>query len=162
MCTDRTLGQPVDLGPCWLHGGPKNPLKNVARANGIATRVTDYTNMRLFARDASRGAPVSREAAIAFADRFAAAMESSAMRMNLREVSVGELFAAAALNLRRRTDSAAPVLLDLQRWYLGSNFNAPPEEVSAAAFLDESSTAPGDGTWPEDDRFVVDGMDRLA
>jgi len=162
VCTDRTLGQPVDLGPCWLHGGPKNPLKEVASANGIATRVTDYTNMRLFARDASRGAPVSREAAIEFADRFAAAMESSAMRMNLREVSVGELFEAAAVNLRRRPDGAAPVLLDLQRWYLESNFNAPLEEVSAAAFLDESSTAPGNGTWPEDDRFVVDGMDRLT
>ena len=162
VCTDRTLGQPVDLGPCWLHGGPKNPLKDVASANRIVTRVTDYTNMRLFARDASGGAPVSREAAIEFADRFVSAMESSAMRMNLREVSVGAVFEAAAVSLRSRSGNASPALLDLQRWYLESNFNAPLEEVSAAAFLDESSTAPGNGTWPEDDRFVIDGMDRLT
>jgi monoamine oxidase len=162
VCTDRSLGQPVDLGPCWLHGGAKNPLKDVASANRITTRVTDYTNMRLFARDAAGGAPVSREAAIEFADRFVSAMEASAMRMNLREVSVGEVFEAAAIRLRGTNGNASPALLDLQRWYLESNFNAPLEEVSAAAFLDESSTAPGNGTWPEDDRFVIDGMDRLT
>lgn len=161
VCTDRTLGAPIDLGPCWLHGGPRNPLKAVAAANGVQTRTTDYTNMRLFDLDAARARPLDRTQAMALADRVASAMEAAAIHLDLESISVAELFERALARLPElRGDGRA--LIDLQRWYLESNLSAPLEEVSAAALAEASSTAPSDATWPDDDRFVVAGMDRLT
>ncbi len=56
VLTDRSLGFPLDLGPSWLHGGAGNPLKAIAASAGVATQVTDYSNLR-FTSSVSGGAP---------------------------------------------------------------------------------------------------------
>lgn len=162
VSTDRSLGTPVDLGACWLHGGPKNPLKAIAVAGGVGTRVTNYANVGLFALDPARRAAVPREAVLDFADRFVQAMESAARRTDLQAVSVGTLFDTATASMRSRPGGADRVLVDMQRWYLESNLNAPLEEVGAGVLLEASSTVPNDGTWPDDDRYVLAGMDSLT
>ncbi len=173
VSTDRSSGMPVDLGPSWLHAGPKNPLKSLAAASGIATRVTDYANLRHTNVVAGERQPVPRAEVIRYAQLFAGSLESSALWASLdalaarvssgaaRNLSVADVFDEAMRRIEVTSGPLDPALVMLERWVLESNLAAPLEEVGVAALLEESGTDPGRSLFPEDDRYVTGGMNQL-
>ena len=173
VLTDRSLGVPIDLGPSWLHGGPKNPLKPVATAANIATRVTDYANFRFTQVQAGRRLQIAPADVMRFAARFTGTLESANLWASLalgtpagggatgRPLSVADAFNEAVRRIERESGPPDPGVVALQRWVLESNLAAPLEEVGLAALLDESDTGVSDSLLPDDDRYMVGGMDRL-
>lgn len=168
VMTDRSLGFPLDLGPSWLHGGPRNPLKTVADGAGIAYRVTDYANFRFTNLSKGRRIRVAPTEFLAQARKINDAMGSAPVWGALRtrvavvqDLSVADVFEAA---VRRIESSEGPVdhsVVAIQRWVLESNLAAPLEDVGAAALFDDSDTGAGDDVVPGDDRLIVAGMDRM-
>jgi monoamine oxidase len=168
VMTDRTLGFPIDLGPSWLHGGPKNPLKAVADGSGIATRVTDYTNFRFTNASSGRRVAIAPAELIGYAGKFGAAMSSPALWAELRvraasfaDLSVADIFESAVRRVEAREGPIDRGIVALQRWVLESNLAAPLEDVSATALLGDSDTGESDDVLPPDDRLVLAGMDRM-
>ncbi len=167
-------GQVFDLGPSWLHAGPQNPLKALASSANIATRVTDYGNMRFAMRQGDTARVVPRSDVLRFAQLFSGQMESAGLwslieslataaeRNGTRQLSVADVFNAAIKRIEAVSGPADPGLVALQRWVLESNLAAPLEEVGFAALLDESDTEDANTLLPSDDRFVVGGMDQLT
>ena len=173
--TERSInGQAFDLGPSWLHGGPLNPLKALASGANIATRVTDYGNVRLAVRRGNTREIVPRSEVLRFAQLFTGQMESSglwavieslaadAQHQKARHLSVADVFNMALQRLESSGAPADPSLVLLQRWVLESNLAAPLEEVGFAALLDDSDTQNTDTLLPSDDRFVLGGMNQLS
>ena len=167
-------GQIFDLGPSWLHAGPQNPLKFLAAGANIATRVTDYGNMRFAVRQGGSAQVVPRSEVLRFAQLFSGEMESAglwtlieslaadAVRHGTRQLSVADVFNAAIKRMEATGGLADASLVALQRWVLESNLAAPLEEVGFAALLDESDTQDQNTLLPSDDRFVLGGMDQLT
>ena len=175
VLTDRSVpGQVFDLGPSWLHEGPLNPLKALAAGSGIATRVTDYTNIRFAVQRGATREIFPRSEILKFAQLFTGVVESaslwaalddlaaSAKSANAVGVSVADVFNAAVRSIEAQSGPVDPGLLALQRWVLESNLAAPLEEVGFAALLDESDTGSERSPWPLDDRYVLGGMDQLT
>ena len=173
VSTDRSSGGPVDLGPSWLHAGPKNPLKPLAAASGIATRVTDYSNVRHTNIVAGARQPVASSEVLRYAQLFAGSLGSSALWASLDSIaarvfasdvstlSVADVFNEALRRIELENGPLDPALVTLERWVLESNLAAPLEEVGVAALLEESVTEPGSSVLPADDRYVTGGMDQL-
>ena len=171
--TDHSLAHPLDLGPCWLHGGPKNPLKPFAEAAGIVTRVTAYENFRFNNVQGGRRVQIGQRDVLQAGARFSAAMSSPGVWADMAlaradlaapvdALSVADLFNAALRRIEHRNGPVDAGVVALQRWILESNLAAPLEEIGVAALLDESGTGPAEELLPSDDRFVVAGMDRLT
>lgn len=167
VTTDRSLGFPLDLGPSWLHGGPKNPLKAVADGARVATRVTDYRNFRFTNASSGRRIQLAPTELLGHARRFNEAMSAASLWGDLRAsrtgtLSVADLFNAAVRRIEAANGPIDPGVVALQRWVLESNLAAPLEDVGIDALLDQSDTGDDAGELlPPDDRFVVAGMDRL-
>ncbi|CAN0312934.1 unnamed protein product, partial [Phaeothamnion confervicola] len=135
VMTDHSLGFPLDLGPSWLHGGPKNPLKAVADGAGISTRVTDYANFRFTNVSSGRRMRIAPIELLSQARKISDAMGSAATWGELRtriasatDMSVADVFETA---VRRIESSEGPIdrgIVALQRWVLESNLAAPLEE----------------------------------
>lgn len=165
--TDRSAGFAVDLGPSWLHGGPRNPLKAVAERERIATRVTDYGNLRFTMGTGPRRERIEPTALLDYTGKFTEMMGSPALWREARggrplaSMSVAELFTRAVQRIEEAQGPVDPAVVALQRWVLESNLAAPLEEVGAAALLDDSDTAVPEGPLPPDDRFVLGGMDQF-
>ena len=166
--TDRSQGFPLDLGPSWLHGGPKNPLKSVADGAGITTRVTDYANFRFTNVSSGRRMRVAPTELLGQARKISDAMSAASVWGGLRskvgsvsDLSVADVFEAAVRQIESRDGPIDRGIVSLQRWVLESNLAAPLEEVGAAALLDDSDTGASDDVVPSDDRVVIAGMDRL-
>ena len=167
-------GQVFDLGPSWLHAGPENPLKAVAAAANIATRVSDYGNLRFAVRQGNTAQLVPRSEVLRFAQLFSGQMESSGLwtvisslaadagRSGARQLSVADVFNAAITRIEAARGPVDHSLVTLQRWILESNLAAPLEEVGFAALLDETDTHGDNTLLPADDRFVLGGMDQLT
>ena len=166
--TDRSLGFPIDLGPSWLHGGPRNPLKTLAEGSGIATQVSDYANFRFTNASSGQRLQVAPAELLATAQKFSDAMSSAFLWGALytsnaatRGLSVANVFDAAVRHIEARDGPVDRGVIALQRWVLESNLAAPLEEVGAAALLDDSGTGVGNEVLPPDDRLVTAGMDSL-
>lgn len=56
--TDRSLGVPIDLGACWIHGIKKNPIGKLAKQFNIPLLPTDYDNLKVYAND---GTPIKNK-----------------------------------------------------------------------------------------------------
>ncbi len=175
VLTDRSVpGHAVDLGPSWLHAGPMNPLKAMAGAAGIATRVTDYSSVLFSARQGSRRDIYPRNDVLKFAQLFSGTIESAMLWSELdafaartglaeaRRLSVADVFNATINRIEAKSGPVDPALVTFQRWVLESNLAAPLEDVGFAALLDESDTGVEDTLLPTDDRFVLGGMDQLT
>ena len=175
VATERSsTGQTFDLGPSWLHAGPQNPLKDLAQGANIATRVTDYGNMRLAVLLEGRREIVPRSEVLRFAQLFTGTLDSAGLWAALdrqigasrsgdtRLLSVGDVFNAAVRRIEAENGPVDPGLIALQRWILESNLAAPLEEVGFEALLEESDTNPADALLPADDRYVLGGMDQLT
>jgi monoamine oxidase len=168
VMTDHSLGFPLDLGPSWLHGGPKNPLKAVADGAGISTRVTDYANFRFTKVSGGRRMRIAPIELLGQARKISDAMGSAATWGELRtriasatDMSVADVFDTAVRRIEAREGPIDRGIVALQRWVLESNLAAPLEEVGAAALMDDSDTGASDDVVPPDDRLVVSGMDRM-
>ena len=168
VLTDRSLGFPIDLGPSWLHGGPRNPLKTLAEGSGIATQVSNYANFRFTNASSGRRLQVAPAELLETAQKFNDAMRSAflwgtwfAGNAATRGLSVADVFEAAVRRIEAREGPIDRGVIALQRWVLESNLAAPLEEVGAAALLDNSGTGAGNDVLPPDDRLVTAGMDRL-
>lgn len=167
-------GQIFDLGPSWLHAGPENPLKAVATGANIATRVTDYGNVRFAVRQGNTAEVMPRSEVLRFGQLFFGQMESTglwtvieslaadAVRNGTQQLSVADVFNAAVKRIEAVSGPVERSLVALQRWVLESNLAAPLEEVGFAALLDESDTQDQNTLLPSDDRFVLGGMDQLT
>ncbi len=167
-------GQSFDLGPSWLHAGPQNPLKPLAAGANIATRVTDYGNLRFAVRGGASTQVLPRSDVLRFAQLFSGEMGSAglwavieslaadAAHNGSRQLSVADVFNAAVKRIEAVNGPADRSLVTLQRWVLESNLAAPLEEVGFAALLDESDTQDQNTLLPSDDRFVLGGMDQLT
>ena len=173
--TDRSVpGHTVDLGPSWLHAGPQNPLKELAREAQIATRVTDYANMRFAVQRDGKREIVPRADVLRFAQRFSGALESSSLWSALdrqiaarrgtdtKGLSVADVFDAGIRRIEAESGPADPGLIELQRRILESNLAAPLDQVGFEALLEESDTNPGNTLLPADDHYVLGGMDQLT
>ena len=177
VLTDRSInGQAFDLGPSWLHAGPKNPLKAVAEASGIATRVSDYSNTRFSVLKGDSRQLLPRDEVLKFGRLFYGRMKSASRwgaivtlaagigigRASKTALSVADVFNEAVRRIEAASGPIDPALLALQRWVLESNLAAPLEEVGFAELLDESATGADDTLLPTDDRYVLGGMDQLT
>ena len=168
VLTDRSLGFPIDLGPSWLHGGPRNPLKTLAEGSGIATQVSNYANFRFTNASSGRRLQVAPAELLETAQKFSNAMSSAFLWSALytssaatRGLSVADVFEAAVRRIEAREGPIDRGVIALQRWVLESNLAAPLEEVGATALLDDSGTGVGNEVLPPDDRLVTAGMDHL-
>lgn len=169
VLTDRSAGFALDLGPAWLHGGPGNPLKAVAGDAGIATRVTNYANVRFTDTSSGNRIRVPPDNLLAHVRKINNSMESAWLWIELRagmlasrgKLSVADVFDAAVRRAERRDGPIDRSVIALQRWVLESNLAAPLEEVDAGVLLQDSATGDEDDFTPSDDRYVVAGMDRL-
>ena len=170
VLTDRSLGFPLDLGPSWLHGGAGNPLKAIAASAGVATQVTDYSNLR-FTSSVSGGRQVmATPQVLGYAGRIHTSMNSPWMWMRLRwrallssgDLSAADVFDEAIRDAERRAGPIDRGMVALQRWVLESTLAAPLNEVSASALLDTSGTGDDGDVLPTDDRYLVAGMDSLV
>ena len=167
-------GQRFDLGASWLHAGRLNPLRSLAAGANIATRVTDYGNMRFAVRQGATAQVMPRSDVLRFAQLFSGEMGSAglwaaieslagdAVQNGAQQLSVADVFNAAVSRIEAVSGPADRSLVTLQRWVLESNLAAPLEEVGFAALLDESDTQEHNTVLPSDDRFVLGGMDRLT
>ena len=169
VLTDRSAGMPVDLGPSWLHAGPKNPLKEMAESARIATQVTDYSSFRFTSVDATQRLLVARGDVLGPARKISGALESMGLWAELiadREafggLSVADAFNQAVRRVQERNGPIDAGVVALQRWVLESNLAAPLEEVGLAALLAESETDDVSDLLPSDDRYVTGGMDSLT
>lgn len=54
ICTDRSLGGPVDLGAGWIYGFKGNPLAELAERYHAATLASDWENLDLYDSDGTR------------------------------------------------------------------------------------------------------------
>ena len=54
MCTDHSLGFPVDLGAAWIHGVRRNPIARLAREFEVETTPTDWESLFAFDHDGQR------------------------------------------------------------------------------------------------------------
>ena len=188
VSTHHEFGLPVDLGPSWLHGGPKNPLKPIASAAGVPTFVTHYGNIGLFNLAARGGvARIPQREIRRFVKAFNDALESAGTPSGVGEMvrhvlgnrgrnqSVGQLFDAALQRVQQESggtsgamsgdlsDGVSRSLAAMQRWFIESNLAAPLDEVSLNAVLEDSDTQPDeDELFPDDDQYVIGGMDRLV
>jgi monoamine oxidase len=167
VMTDRSAGFPVDLGPSWLHGGPKNPLKAVADGARIDTRVTDYRNFRFTNASSGRRIQIAPAELLGYAQKFNDAMSAPSLWGELHTgarrdlLSVADLFEAAVRRVETREGPIDRSIVDLQRWVIESNLAAPLEEVGIDAVRGQSDTGESDDVLPPDDRFVLAGMDRF-
>lgn len=50
MWTDRSLGSPVELGACWIHGHRGNPIMALAKAHGLETMPCDHDDVLAFGK----------------------------------------------------------------------------------------------------------------
>ena len=174
--TLHEFGAPLDLGPSWLHGGPKNPLKPIAAQAGIPTRVTNYGNVGLFNVSESGEVTRIRQSEVRrFAQQFNSALESAGSPAGLgdmlrqafgnrgRTQSVAQLFEDAVQRIQQEAGGISRGLVTMQRWVIESNLAAPLEEVSLNSVLEDSDTKPPDDEiFPGDDQYVIGGMDRLV
>lgn len=48
MWTDHSLGSPVDMGACWIHGQRGNPIMALAKAQGLETLSCDHDDVLAF------------------------------------------------------------------------------------------------------------------
>lgn len=167
--TDRSGGFPLDLGPAWLHGGPGNPLKPIAIEAGIASRVTDYSNVRFTDTSSGTRVRMATTELLGPAGRIVRTMESPTLWLELRagalasgnRLSVADVFERAVRRVEQREGPIERGVIMLQRWVIESNLAAPLDEVGAEALLDDSATREDDAVLPTDDRYMVAGMDRL-
>ena len=175
VLTDRSInGHVFDLGPTWLHEGPLNPLKTIAAGANIATRVTDYSNLRFAMQRSGVSAVFPRSEVLRFAQAFSSSIQTSSLWTALEAIatgaragdrgplSVADVFNAGVQRIEAEFGPIDPGLVALQRWVLESNLAAPLEEVGFTALLAESDTAPQDSVLPLDDRYVLGGMDQLT
>jgi len=170
VMTDRSLGFPVDLGPSWLHGGLGNPLKPIAKNADIATRVTDYSNVRFTNFSSGQRRVMAPAQLLGYARRIDDSMKSASLQVRMRarllfsgdKLSVADVLGEAIRDAQRQDGAIDGAALALEQWVLESNLAAPLNEVGARALLDTSATSEDDEVLPIDDRYLVAGMDRLV
>jgi monoamine oxidase len=57
MCTDYSLGVPIDRGAAWLHGTQNNPIADLAKKLQLRTALTEFNNYLFFDEDKSTISP---------------------------------------------------------------------------------------------------------
>ena len=161
--TDTSLGANVDLGASWLHGGPGNPLKALAKRYGISSFGTDYSNGLLFQNDVDGAAPV--EIAEIMGGPVSAALEDAISAPLLKHVaartagmqvstlSMDNIFASM-----EASGAASPLELKIQRLALESYSASPLSDLGIASALTESVTGSDQDSA---EQFVTDGMGNL-
>jgi len=170
VMTDRSLGFPLDLGPSWLHGGAGNPFKSVATNAGIATQVTNYSNVRFVNGSSGQHLEMPPSQLLGYSRRIDKSMSSTWLWIRMRtrillsgeSLSVADVLNAAVKDAESINGPIDRGVVALQKWVLESNLAAPLEEVSASALLDESETGEPEDSLPTDDRYLVAGMDSLV
>lgn len=161
--TDKSLGANVDLGASWLHGGPGNPLKQIARHHAIASVGTDYSNGLLFQNDVDGAAPIEitevangpvspalEQAMTGPLQELVAARSSGLPVPNL---SMADIFARMEAHVANN-----PLEAKIQRLILESYAASPLSDLGIAGALTESVT----GSDQESaEQFVTGGMSNL-
>ncbi len=167
--TDRRFETPIDLGASWLHGGPGNPLKPVAKALGVKTRVSDYGNMAPYRLDTPGRLPVSQEELRReYAKREAALYSqnvwpyfSTMLRRWLglagTRVSVADILEKLPF---RPTQAGRFAASRIEKGIEGI-YAAPAQELGFANLLYESATDPDGQSLPQGEQFVLGDMDAL-
>jgi len=164
--TSHDLGPAVDLGASWLHGGPGNPLKEIAARAEIPTRVTDYGNGLLFdlRGEGVRAGLVRDVIGSDLEGALEAAAFMPALRLQLRSflglqvppTTVDHILARAA-----EESEASSLERCVLREAIESLYASPAEELGLAALLPSSATEPSGGLLAEGERYVVGGMRRV-
>ncbi|MCP4007112.1 MAG: NAD(P)-binding protein [bacterium] len=159
------LGTPIDLGASWLHGGPGNPLKQIAGDATIPVHVTNYRNAWI--RDIHGGSSESLSKKKFFANDFDHLLSESAawpvfqlrlrrlLRMGGPGTTLADVIERSADELG---DEATRCVL---REALESMYASPADELGIAALLPESRTEPVGGMLAEGEEFVIGGMGRV-
>ena len=160
--TDVSLGANVDLGASWLHGGPGNPLKAIAKHHGITSFGSDYSNGLLFQNDVAGAAPteiadvvsgpVSEELEAAISGPLLKLVAARTAGLEVSNVSMEDVFA------RMEAGGATSLALKVQRLLLESYAASPLGDLGIAAALTESVTGSDQDSA---EQFVTGGMSKL-
>ncbi len=169
VCTDRRFETPLDLGASWLHGGPGNPLKSVAKILGVKTRVSDYRNLAAYRLDTLGRLPIRREDL----EHERARLDSALYRKNVwpyfstmlrrwlglagTRVSVADVLKKLSIH---PTPAGRFAACRIEKGVEGI-YAAPASELGFANLLYESATDPGGQSLPQGEQFVLGGMDAL-
>ena len=141
--SDRTWGEPVELGAAWIHGVRGNPLVPLARAAGLRLVPTDYDDAVV--RDTVTGrvsAPAERR--WAELSRLAEPMES---RCRPVDVSVATYLRDRGWHSDRIDSWAAQVEITQE-------YGLDPDRLGVRAYCEGSDYRGGDA-------MVVGGYDRI-
>jgi len=167
--TDRRFGTPIDLGASWLHGGAGNPLKPVAKALGVKTRVSDYGSLAAYRLDTLGRLPIRQEDL----EHERARLDSALYRKNVwpyystmlrrwlglagTRVSVADVLGKLSFH---STQAGRFALCRIEKGIEGI-YAAPAQELSFANLLYESATDPEGKSLPQGEQFILGGMDAL-
>lgn len=167
--TDHQLGTAINLGASWLHGGPGNPLKRVAREIHVETRITDYRNFAAFDLEQHRPVAIERAKLERELKHFESTLQSVCLWPYLRtllgrrlgfgasKVTVATILDAAS-NRSTYPDSQISRLLLMMAENL---FASPAEELGFANLIPKSATEPEGELLPSGEHFVIGGMDTI-
>jgi len=146
--TIDTFCVPIDLGASWLHGGPQNPLRQLARHHGVQTRETDYRNTCVYVDGRVLTISDLDPALCRFEKSlytwrnllsYAGAWLALHVGIGVSHTSMGTFIDRAAAHLGQ-TDENDRVAVRLARTAIGSGSALPVDELSIAALLHESRT----------------------
>jgi monoamine oxidase len=160
--TVSAFGCPVDLGASWLHGGPANPLKEIALRAGVATYESNYKNGFAYDFDGAGGcAPVppllrSGYRAFARAATWPALRHYArrALKLSPSSLSIADLIPLAAKHCEAQALRAYAEVLEVY-------WAAPLNQLGAALLLVQSRTRPQAPIMPRGELYVSDGMRRV-
>lgn len=141
--SDRTWGEPVELGAAWIHGVRGNPLVPLARSAGLRLVPTDYDNA--VARDTVTGRVSSTaERRWGRLARLTAPLESACGPVDR---SVGEYLRQEGWRRDRIDDWAAQVEITQE-------FGLDPDRLGVRAYCEGADYRGGDA-------MVAGGYDRI-
>jgi monoamine oxidase len=145
--TDRAgFGMPIELGASWIHDSKENPITTVAKAAGVKTAKSDYSE-RVWRAGVLIEESTSNAASKAFRAQLDRATKGSKPTESMRDAVERTLGGSLALADREAVE-----------WQIAANIEyalgADAELVSASRF--------NDGEDLEEDNLIVKGYDLVA
>lgn len=150
--TDRSLGNPFDLGASWIHGVRGNPLTDLAKSHGLETHPSSYEDVRVFDHDGSEVKDSDAEALMKEWDALLEEVEEGAERRST------DTSMAAAIRSALAGEKLDPLEQRALDWISAT------VEVAQAEDLDKLSLLAGDDDegFSGGDRLFPDGYDQLV
>lgn len=156
ICTDRTLGFPIDLGAAWIQGSENNPITELAQEFQAEIIPTEFENAQVYDTDGNPLTEQQLERGESLYEEITDAAKELGEELD-EDISVGEVIKRL---LKRR--NLQPEQKNLLHWYLNSEIilelAADLEELSIWEWDEEEAFEGGDYLFPNGYDALVQGL----